>query len=47
MPRDHLAGQLADEWLAHCLARGWLKRGEGRALALTPRGRRVLPPALA
>ena len=44
--RDHLAGQLADEWLAHCLARGWLERGEGRALALTPSGQRALQPAL-
>ncbi|MFT3666698.1 ArsR/SmtB family transcription factor [Piscinibacter sp.] len=44
--RDHLAGQLADELLAHCLARGWLTRGEGRALALTPRGHAELLPAL-
>lgn len=45
--RDHLAGQLADDWLRHCLARGWLRRGDGRALQLTPDGRRELLPALA
>jgi DNA-binding transcriptional ArsR family regulator len=45
--RDHLAGQLADEWLAHCLARGWLRRGDGRALAVTPLGQRELLPVLA
>lgn len=45
--RDHLAGQLADDWLSHCLARGWLRRGEGRALELTPVGRQQLLPALA
>lgn len=44
--RDHLAGQLADELLGHCLERGWLKRGEGRALALTPLGQRALLGAL-
>ncbi len=44
--RDHLAGQLADELLAHCLAQGWLRRGEGRALALTPAGQRALLPRL-
>lgn len=45
--RDHLAGQLADELLAHCLVQGWLRRGEGRALALTPAGQRALLPRLA
>ncbi len=44
--RDHLAGQLADELLAHCLARGWLRRGDGRALTLTPAGQRTLLPCL-
>ncbi|MFT3953236.1 MAG: helix-turn-helix transcriptional regulator [Piscinibacter sp.] len=44
--RDHLAGQLADEWLRHCVERGWLRRGEGRALQLTPGGRRQLLPHL-
>jgi DNA-binding transcriptional ArsR family regulator len=44
--RDHLAGQLADELFAHCLAQGWLRRGEGRAVELTPAGRRQLLPRL-
>ncbi len=44
--RDHLAGQLADELLAHCLAQGWLRRTDGRALSLTPIGRQVLLPLL-
>lgn len=45
--RDHLAGQLADALLAHCLARDWLRRGEGRALTLSPAGERQLLPRLA
>lgn len=45
--RDHLAGQLADEFLHHCLERGWLRRDGGRALTLTPPGQRDLAPALA
>lgn len=40
--RDHLAGQLADEIHAHLQAKGWLKRGEGRVLVLTPPGRGAL-----
>lgn len=44
--RDHLAGQLADELLAHCLAQGWLRRTDGRALSLTPAGRQRLLPLL-
>ena len=44
--RDHLAGALADALLAHFLARGWLRRGEGRALAITPEGVRQLLPQL-
>lgn len=44
--RDHLAGQLADELFAHCVAQGWLRRGEGRAMELTPTGRRQLLPRL-
>lgn len=40
--RDHLAGRLADAWLAHFIERGWLRRRAGeRALDLTPAGRRV------
>jgi DNA-binding transcriptional ArsR family regulator len=45
--RDHLAGQLADELLAHFVDKGWLRRLEGRALALTPSGQQALMPALA
>lgn len=44
---DHLAGQLADAMLAHFLARGWLRRAQGRALALTPTGTQRLLPRLA
>jgi DNA-binding transcriptional ArsR family regulator len=44
--RDHLAGQLADEMLAHFVAKGWIRRADGRALALTPLGQQVLMPAL-
>lgn len=45
--RDHLAGQLADALLAHCLAQGWLRRETGRAVSVTPRGQRELLPKLA
>jgi len=45
--RDHLAGQLADALLAHCLAQGWLRRADGRALEITPAGRGQLLPRLA
>jgi DNA-binding transcriptional ArsR family regulator len=44
--RDHLAGQLADELFAHCVAQGWMRRGDGRAVELTPVGRRQLLPRL-
>ncbi len=44
--RDHLAGALADALFAHCVAQGWLRRGEGRAVALTPAGRSQLLPRL-
>ena len=44
--RDHLAGQLADEIYRHFTAAGWLLRGNGRAVALTPRGHRELLPRL-
>ncbi|HUO96058.1 MAG TPA: hypothetical protein VMT92_07480, partial [Steroidobacteraceae bacterium] len=40
--RDHLAGQLADQALQHFLARRWLRRSHGRAIALTPAGGRHL-----
>lgn len=45
--RDHLAGQLADEMLAHFTARGWLQRGPGRAVTVTPAGEHELMPSLA
>jgi DNA-binding transcriptional ArsR family regulator len=45
--RDHLAGQLADEMLAHFVDKGWLRRADGRALMLTPLGQQGLLPALA
>lgn len=45
--RDHLAGQLGDEVFQHFTAQGWIRRGNGRAVELTPRGRHVLLPALA
>lgn len=44
--RDHLAGQLADDLFSHFTARGWLRRGPGRAVTLTPSGHRELMPAL-
>ena len=41
--RDHLAGRLASELLAHFVAQGWLRRiGGERALELTPTGRQAL-----
>lgn len=44
--RDHLAGALADALFAHCVAQGWMRRGEGRAVVLTPAGRTQLLPRL-
>ncbi len=44
--RDHLAGQLADEMLAHFIHKGWVRRADGRALELTPLGTQVLMPML-
>lgn len=44
--RDHLAGQLADDILQHLTTQGWLRRGSGRALELTPQGQRELLPRL-
>ena len=44
--RDHLAGQLADELYLHFVERGWLRRGDGRVVALTPAGQRELLPRL-
>ncbi len=45
--RDHLAGQLADEFFRHCVDKGWLRRGTGREVELTPVGYRQLLPRLA
>jgi Mn-dependent DtxR family transcriptional regulator len=45
--RDHLAGQLADEIYLHLVQRGWLRRADGRIVALTPAGERELLPLLA
>ena len=44
--RDHLAGQLADAILEHCLASGWLRRGADRAVEITPLGTQRLLPQL-
>lgn len=46
--RDHLAGRLGRELLAHFVAQGWLRQGAGadRALTVTEGGRRHLLPAL-
>lgn len=44
--RDHLAGQLADELYRHFTASGWLRRTTGRAVEVTPAGRRELLPCL-
>ena len=45
--RDHLAGQLADQALAHFLSRNWLRRRGGRAVEVTAAGRQQLLPHLA
>jgi DNA-binding transcriptional ArsR family regulator len=44
--RDHLAGQLADELYRHFVDQAWLKRGDGRAVTLTPLGIERLSPWL-
>ncbi len=44
--RDHLAGQLADEIYQHFTQAGWLRRGSGRAVQLTPSGQHELLPRL-
>lgn len=44
--RDHLAGQLADELLAHFVQQAWIRRVGGRALELTPMGVQTLLPLL-
>ena len=44
--RDHLAGQLADEIYQHFTQAGWLRRGTGRVVEITPRGTQELLPRL-
>lgn len=44
--REHLAGQLADEIYAHFTTLGWLRRGNGRAVNVTPTGQQALLPLL-
>ena len=45
--RDHLAGELADRLYLHLVAQGWVRRGTGRDVAVTPVGQRALLPLLA
>lgn len=45
--RDHLAGQLADQIFLHLVVQGWVRRGTGRAVDLTPSGASALLPRLA
>lgn len=44
--QDHLAGQLGDALLQHFVDQGWLRRADGRAIELTPRGVQALLPRL-
>jgi DNA-binding transcriptional ArsR family regulator len=44
--RDHLAGHLADDLYRHFTESGWLRRSGGRAVEVTPAGRRELLPCL-
>ncbi len=44
--RDHLGGQLADALYQHFSARGWVRRGSGRDVAVTPLGQQHLLPRL-
>lgn len=44
--RDHLAGQLAEGLYQQFVAHGWLRRSEGRAVEMTPRGGVMLMPQL-
>ena len=40
--RAHLGGALGSAILAHLLARGWARRGEGRVLRILPAGARAM-----
>jgi hypothetical protein len=44
--RDHLAGELADRLYLHLVAQGWVRRGTGRDVVVTPVGQRDLAPLL-
>lgn len=44
--RDHLAGALADAVFQHFVGCGWLRRGSGRTVEITPAGRQLLLPRL-
>ncbi len=44
--RDHLAGELAVSIYEHWQTRSWVRRGEGRAVELTPVGQQQLLPML-
>jgi DNA-binding transcriptional ArsR family regulator len=40
--RPHLGGRLGAALCNHCFQRGWLRRAQGRAISVTPEGRRQL-----
>ena len=40
--RDHLAGELADALHQHLVAQGWVRRGAGRDVVVTPAGQHEL-----
>lgn len=44
--RDHLAGQLAEAIYQHFIDQAWMRRGQGRAVELTPSGVARLLPVL-
>lgn len=44
--RDHLAGELADRLYLHLVAQGWVRRGTGRDVVVTPLGQRELTQLL-
>lgn len=44
--RDHLPGQLADQLYLHLVARGWVRRGTGRDVAVRPLAHTALMPLL-
>ena len=44
--RDHLAGELADRLYQHLVAQGWVRRGAGRDVVITPQGQHALTSLL-